>query len=204
MKTHYELLGVARDASTAEIQKAYRVAAKQLHPDAQGGHAKAMVRLNEAYAVLKDPAKRAAYDRTLSGPPTRRSPPPPVDALDYRLRYFQPLDAGFLRAAKGLDEAVDEVADDLYDDHYVLAFEQAVQAAEFAFAEASARLRGVTWPDRLKDGLNRYRQALRQADDAIEEFKAFLSSYDEDAIVQGRELLRGALAMRSEAIRALG
>ena len=203
MKTYYDLLGLARDASADAVRRAYRDAAKHLHPDAAGGHTRAMVRLNEAYATLKDPAKRAAYDRSLSPSPGRPGPTGPVgptDALDYRLRIFAPLDAAFFAAARSLDEAVDDLADDLYDDHYVLRFEQAVQATEFAFAEATARLLGVPWPERLRNGLNRYRQAVRQADDAIEEFKGFLSSYDEDCVVVGRELLRKALAMRVEAL----
>lgn len=62
--THYEVLGVTRSASTAEIQTAYRAAARRVHPDA-GGTAAAMQRVNEAWHVLRDPGRRSAYDRTL-------------------------------------------------------------------------------------------------------------------------------------------
>ncbi|HKX92080.1 MAG TPA: molecular chaperone DnaJ [Sphingomicrobium sp.] len=63
---YYELLGVPRGADEAAIKAAYRRLAKEHHPDRRNGckeseaHFKA---INEAYDVLKDPQKRAAYDR---------------------------------------------------------------------------------------------------------------------------------------------
>lgn len=63
---YYELLGVARGADDAAIKAAYRRMAKEHHPDRKNGckdseaHFKS---INEAYDVLKDPQKRAAYDR---------------------------------------------------------------------------------------------------------------------------------------------
>ncbi len=60
----YERLGVASDASAAEIKKAYRALALENHPD-KGGDADAFSRLNNAYETLSDSTKRADYDRTL-------------------------------------------------------------------------------------------------------------------------------------------
>src|SRR6476659_2429828 len=63
---YYDLLGVARGADDATIKAAYRTLAKEHHPDRKNGykvseaHFKA---INEAYDCLKDPQKRAAYDR---------------------------------------------------------------------------------------------------------------------------------------------
>jgi molecular chaperone DnaJ len=64
-RTHYEILGVRRDASAEDIRSAYRVRARLAHPDRPGGAADAMARLNEAYRVLNDPGRRALYDRRL-------------------------------------------------------------------------------------------------------------------------------------------
>lgn len=59
---YYELLGVARHASAAEIRSAYRALAKAMHPDT-GGTAGAFRLLREAYETLADPERRADYDR---------------------------------------------------------------------------------------------------------------------------------------------
>ena len=62
----YDVLGVARDADEGAIKKAYRKLAMKYHPDRNAGDGAAEVRfreVNEAYEVLKDTQKRAAYDR---------------------------------------------------------------------------------------------------------------------------------------------
>jgi molecular chaperone DnaJ len=61
----YKVLGVGRNASDAEIKKAYRKLARQYHPDTNAGDARAEERFKEisaAHDVLSDPDKRRAYD----------------------------------------------------------------------------------------------------------------------------------------------
>ena len=64
-RDYYETLGVARDAGAEEIKRAYRRLARKYHPDVSKA-ADAQTRMqavNEAYEVLRDPERRAAYDR---------------------------------------------------------------------------------------------------------------------------------------------
>src|SRR5882757_2610371 len=71
-KDYYKVLGVPKDATDAEIKKAYRKLARENHPDANKGNLKAEERfkeISEANNVLGDPKKRKEYDeaRTLFG-----------------------------------------------------------------------------------------------------------------------------------------
>ena len=65
-RDYYDILGVSKGASAEEIKKGYRQKAKELHPDRNVEDATAEARFkeaNEAHEVLKDPNKKAAYDR---------------------------------------------------------------------------------------------------------------------------------------------
>jgi curved DNA-binding protein len=79
-KDYYQVLGVERTASAAAIKKAFRRLARKHHPDinpAPDGAAR-MQALNEAYEVLRDDERRAAYDQVGQGPPQGQPfrPPP--------------------------------------------------------------------------------------------------------------------------------
>lgn len=66
MRDYYDILGVQRGADEAALKSAFRKQAMEHHPDRNGGCEDAETRfkeINEAYSVLSDPKKRAAYDR---------------------------------------------------------------------------------------------------------------------------------------------
>jgi DnaJ-class molecular chaperone len=67
----YDVIGVVPDASDDDIRKAFKRKALLLHPDKQHGEGsdEQFKELNEAYSVLSDPERRAAYDRDGDGPP---------------------------------------------------------------------------------------------------------------------------------------
>ena len=65
-RDYYTILGVSRDAGQDELKKAYRKLAMQYHPDRNPDNAEAEAKFKEAteaYEVLRDEQKRAAYDR---------------------------------------------------------------------------------------------------------------------------------------------
>jgi curved DNA-binding protein CbpA len=111
----YQLLGVARDASREEIAHAWRRRARDEHPDARHGDDGAPARfraLAEAWQVLGDPGRRAAYDRGLDpGQPqgqvrvtVRRPPPSPGPGAAGTMatpRISPPLVAGPVRVEGG-------------------------------------------------------------------------------------------------------
>jgi curved DNA-binding protein len=78
-KDYYEVMGVARDASADEIKRAYRRLARKFHPDvSKEKDAEARFKeVGEAYEVLRDPEKRAAYDQLGRRPAGEEFRPPP-------------------------------------------------------------------------------------------------------------------------------
>src|SRR5699024_5991354 len=109
-KDYYKILGVERDADEDEIKRAYRKLARKYHPDVSNEKAAAekFREVNEAYEVLKDPEKRAAYDQLGQrgdarvgnadfGPPPGwdSGPPPGWDSnFEFRGGGFTGADAG--------------------------------------------------------------------------------------------------------------
>lgn len=83
-KDYYQILGIKKDAALADVKKAFRKLARKYHPDvSKEANAEAkMKEVNEAYTVLSDVEKRAAYDQLGRGyqPGQEFKPPPNWDA----------------------------------------------------------------------------------------------------------------------------
>ena len=97
-KDYYQTLGVARDASADDLKKAFRKLARKYHPDVskEADAELRMKEVNEAYSVLSDPEKRAAYDQLGRGyqPGQDFRPPPDWDAgFEFSGQGFSPHEA---------------------------------------------------------------------------------------------------------------
>lgn len=84
--SHYDVLGVVPSADTATVRQAYLALARQHHPDRPGGDPARMRAINDAWAVLGDPLRRARYDRAQA--PVAPVVPPQPDGETW------PTDAG--------------------------------------------------------------------------------------------------------------
>src|ERR1700704_2461914 len=99
-KDYYAVMGVDRKASAEDIKQAYRKLARKYHPDVskEPGAEEKFKEVGEAYETLKDPEKRAAYDRLGSHRPGQEFRPPP----DWEKQFgdgqfsFEDLDLGDL------------------------------------------------------------------------------------------------------------
>lgn len=104
-KDYYAALGVPRDADTEQIKKAYRKLARQHHPDvSKAPDTEARFKeVAEAYATLKDPEKRAAYDELGRHPAGEPFSPPPQWGRDHATNgsAFDEMDLEDLLAAMG-------------------------------------------------------------------------------------------------------
>ena len=138
-RDYYKVLGVERSANADQIKSAYRRLARKYHPDvSKEPNAEARFKeMQEAYEVLRDPEKRAAYDQLgsdwKSGQPFR---PPPDFGSDFEFRG-RPAGAGASRGRAGATAGAGAFADEDYSDFFSSLF-----GGGSPFAGARARAGG--------------------------------------------------------------
>jgi tetratricopeptide (TPR) repeat protein len=112
-RTHYELLGIARDASDAQVKEAYFRMAKRFHPDAHHDLAlhdlrdkleAVFIRLGEAYEVLRNARLRAAYERQLGPAQAAGAVANVAPAGDDPNSLLRSAEESILRAARSVAE----------------------------------------------------------------------------------------------------
>jgi curved DNA-binding protein len=102
-KDYYQILGVTRDATEDDIKKSYRKLARKYHPDVskEKDAEERFKEVSEAYEVLRDKEKRAAYDRLGTHRPGEEFRPPP----DWAEQFTRGYGGGYGGAGEGVDFA---------------------------------------------------------------------------------------------------
>lgn len=97
-KDYYAVMGLSRDATAEQVKQAYRKLARKYHPDVskEADAEQRFKEVGEAYEVLRDPQKRAAYDQLGSGPrPGEEFQPPPDWGTGFEFRGAADANQGF-------------------------------------------------------------------------------------------------------------
>ena len=91
--THYEILGIRKNASTDEIKNAYKQLVKKYHPDVYPGDKtfaeKKTQEINAAYDILSDPDKKREYDESITPHTTTSYTPPDYSGYTYSQSYYK-------------------------------------------------------------------------------------------------------------------
>ncbi|MBO5948325.1 DnaJ domain-containing protein [bacterium] len=107
-KDYYEILGVKRTATDAEIKSAYRKLARKYHPDVnkEKGAAEKFKDINEAYEVLSDKQKRSTYDALGSNwqQGANFNPPPNFDGFNFNFNNRNAYSQGFSQSGMNFDD----------------------------------------------------------------------------------------------------
>jgi molecular chaperone DnaJ len=118
-KSYFAILEVTSNATFDEVHAAYRRLAKSYHPDRYEGGSEPFRRIQEAYSVLGNPAKRRSYEKTLSNVRVRKAPDiPPYSAPEPLIPERGPVDLGEISPVRSFETyspSFDEIFDWLWD-----------------------------------------------------------------------------------------
>ena len=208
-KTHYEILGLTPQVTTAEIKVAYRELVKKCHPDighsqqSQGERIEAhqnMKSINEAYETLMDANKRLDYDYKIGATFRSRiqgTQPISKDTDLVREKYlkkvFNPSRRSVVKILKEYKSRLSDLSQDIYDDILIDDFARYVEKVEKTLLKASNNYTDEPPPESLAAAVQWMRHSIAQAADGLDELNFFLNNYDYDHLSMAGNLFKIAI-----------
>ena len=210
----YRILGVSSQASGAEIKAAYRALVKQHHPDA-GGDATTILALNAAWEVLRDPERRADFDRrsTVAGPRGPKAPRAKGSTADHAAlelwmaSVYGPIDRNLAQVINPFATQLKQLSADPYDDQLMELFCTYLEQSQHKMLKVEALYRSAMAPLLAKDFSLQLYHCFAQVKDALVDLERYTMGYVDSYLRDGRELMREAKRLRTalhQAKRAFG
>ncbi len=202
----YRVLGVSRQASPAEIKAAFRALVKRHHPDA-GGESEAIVAINAAWALLRDPARRRRHDQLadhggVAVPAKGRAHRASGAQIDGELlRWLQqvygPIDRLLALVINPFPAQLRALSADPYDDALMEGFCAFLEQSQRRLEKVESLFQSMACPAAAKGfGLSLY-HCLSQVQDALAELQRYTMGYVDSYLRDGREMLREAKRRRT-------
>lgn len=120
-KSYFAILEITSNATADEVHSAYRRLAKRFHPDHYQGGSERFQQIHKAYAVLSDPVRRRAHEKTLSNVPVRKAPDIRPNAQPEPLiPQSGPVDRGAISPVRSFETSspsFDQLSDRLWNHH---------------------------------------------------------------------------------------
>lgn len=216
-RTHYEALGLAPNVSVSQIKRAYRALVKDHHPDLS--HSKSskaeqkranerMRSLNEAYSILIDQSKRAAYDITIGlrrvsyTHITVNTSRAQVEACECFMKtVFNPARQAMHRQLRKYPKQLHRLSGDIYDEKLLAEFEQYVGELDETLRTCATSIGSTTIPDVLDGAVRMICYSLAPAADGLDEIRHFCGNFDYKHLTMAGNLFAISLELSAESAR---
>ena len=225
-ETHYQTLDVHETATQAEIKRAYRLLAKQFHPDSKGGQAShdRIARINTAYEVIGDPLQRTIYDQQRQGfagaDPVESAANRAKRAADAQAVYrsarkatqssearedawlklvYGPVDRLLGKIMSPLRTEIRKLSADPFDDELMEGFMAYLDQGRAWLGQAQGKFNSMANPASTAGVAADIYHCLGLLEDGLDELERFTMSYEESYIHTGTELFRRVKLLRAEA-----
>ncbi len=230
--THYQLLEVPSNATSAEIKQSFRRLAKIYHPDRhtnstqQTQFLKKFQIISAAYEVLSDDHQRRVYDQTLRyGPASsqsgsqaradrteaaqqqyrkaRQQDPKREETLEEWLkRVYTPINKILSTIIKPIRTQIKALSADPFDDDLMDDFNTYIEESQDALEKAQTLLKKMPNPPIAAAVSANLYYCVSQLGDALNELEMFTQNYNETYLHDGIEMFRIAEGLRKEAVAA--